>query len=125
MVPATLAATVGAYFGLSLVTHLARVINIVPQEGLLDLVLASVGINGVTAAAGVFAGTKTAPRHRRTTAITVAILLGAMGLTSVILGAIFREHLRAPLGWHALSSVAWVAGAVVAALALAKHYEHE
>lgn len=125
VVPATLAATAGAYFGLVLVWNLVRVINIVPQDGLVDLALANLGVNGASSAAGVLAGTKTAPRHRRAAAIMVAILLGAVGLASLLVGAAFRDSLRMSLGWHVFSSIAWVVGAIAAALALSKQYERD
>ena len=118
--PATLGATVGVYIILTVVWNLVRAINIVPQDGIIDLGLGNLGINGFAAAVGVFAGARTAPYYRRLTAIVVAALLILLALVTIAVGSAFRANLSMSFGWHVFSSMAWIAGAITAALAMTK-----
>lgn len=122
--PATLVATVGAYIILTLVWNLVRAINIVPQDGFIDLGLANLSINGLAAVAGVFVGARTAPCYRQITAIVMAALLVLLAVVTIALGSAFRANLSMSFGWHVFSSIAWIAGAGIAAYIVSKKSSH-
>lgn len=113
--PAAVGAATLAFVALTLVWNLVRAVNIVPQDGLIDLALASAGINGVAAAAGVIAGARVAPRAPQWTAIVVAGVFVLIAILLLLLTNVIRPHLHISFGWHVFSSLAWIAGAVYAA----------
>jgi hypothetical protein len=121
--PATIAATVGAFIGLTIVWNIVRLLNIVPQGGLIDLAFANAAVNALAAAAGVFAGARLAPRGAATVAVVTATILVLLAIVTLMLGSAFRAQVSMSIGWHVFSSVAWAAGAVGAAVAV--HRERE
>lgn len=120
VLPAAVGAAILAYIALTLLWNAVRIINIVPQDGLVDLALASAGINGFASAAGVAAGARVAPHGSHRAAVVLGAVFVLAAVVTLDLGYTFRAHLAMSFGWHVFSSLAWSAGAVVSAYVLAK-----
>jgi hypothetical protein len=116
--PAAVGAAMLAFVALTLVWNVVRLVNIVPQDGLIDLALSSAGINAIASAAGVIAGAHVAPGARERTAITLAGVFMLIAILLMALANVIRPHLHISLGWYVFSSLAWIIGAACAAYSL-------
>jgi hypothetical protein len=114
VLPAALGVAIAAYFLATLVWNVVRAFNIVPQGSVVDFALASLWINGLAAALGVFAGARAAPRNQLHAATVAAALLILLAVATLVIGVQFRDRLSMSLPWHIFSSLAWIGGALAA-----------
>jgi len=99
----------------SLISYLVRTFNIVPQESVIDQLLAIVGTNFAAAAAGVVIGSLTAPSRRQYIAIILACCSAAFAIAMVVAVFLYPSQLSQSLFHAGIGSAAWVVGAIVGA----------
>jgi len=109
--------TVLAWVGLTLLWNLTSSVNIVRQDDLISVALASFGINATAAGLGVVAGTLVAPSMRAK--VAWALAGGSTLLAIWALGA-FAARSSMHWGWHVWGTFAWVVGAAVAAVQMGR-----
>ena len=124
VIPASMAATIMGWICLTLVWNITATINIVPQNDLISLGLASFGINAGAAALGIVAGTYLAPAMRARTALVLATVTVFFALSMLVLFFVatlrYDVQLSMSPGWMIWSTFAWVAGAVAVAVQVRK-----
>lgn len=110
-IPSAVAASIAAYVVFGLVSYVVRIVNIVPQESVIDLILVVIGANFVAAAAGVLAGSFTAPKARNVIAILLAALSISFAIFMAVLAFLNPESISQSLFEVTLGSLAWIFGA--------------
>lgn len=118
--PAAVGATIIGFALMTLSWNVVRTLNIVPQEGILDLAMGNAWVNGTAAALGVVAGTHVAPGRSRSTSIVLAAVFALFAVLTLVVGNAFRDGTGMSLGWHVFSAIAWIAGAAIAAVSASK-----
>ena len=113
--PAAVAASIAAFFAFALLSYIVRVFNIVPQDSIIDLLLAIAGANFVAAAAGVCAGTFAAPKGQKYVAIILATLSASFAAAMAVLVFLNPENFSSSLFEATVGALAWVVGASLGA----------
>ena len=118
LVPVMFAASAGSFAFLTLIWNLVSNFNIVAQTDFISLGLANFGINALSAALGVAAGSALLPSSRAIGALVAAAISVFIALALLAWALIGNSPLSMALGWHVLSTVGWLIGATVAAISI-------
>ena len=110
--PAFIASSLIGYAAFNFIAYVVRTFNIVPQENIVDLLIAAIGANFIGAAAGVMAGSYTAPRAQKQMAIIFCVISIAFPVCIVYLAFLNQDALAQPLYRVIIEALAWIVGAI-------------